>query len=403
MATQLDESAIADRINADSLRDILEKYTHNDVEICNYTIEDGAPKGQNFMSTVMRAKVTYKLHDDEQKTISMILKTGLVDSELAENSEYVFKIERDVYGPIMRQIRILLTSYGDCSVFGPKLIHDDTNLLVLEDLSEKGYKQPDRKQRLDMSHCKLLIRKLAKFHAATAVLGRKNPELFKLHTTSAFLDVANQLRLYYLNSIAECISLAKTTTELKQYENFLRTFGENVIERECAVFSQDNEEFPVLNHGDLWLNNVLWKYDSEGNVEDVLLIDYQECFYGSPGIDLNHFLYTSANNDVQSTGFEELIQIYVDELQSALLLFKYDATIPTLESILHEMKKKLDHAVVVTTCIVPALIIERTELATPENMLDDSEQARQARREVFTNPKFVEILKILLPKLAADQ
>lgn len=55
-----------------------------------------------------------------------------------------------------------------------------------------------------------------------------------------------------------------------------------------------------------------------------------------------------------------------------------------------------------TTCIVPALIIERTELATPENMLDDSEEALQARREVFTNPKFVEILKFLLPKFAAE-
>ncbi|XP_058448690.1 uncharacterized protein LOC131428663 [Malaya genurostris] len=389
-------------INVDYFTQVLEKYFGIDVVVISYYVEDGSPKGQNFMSSIIRATVTYCRCDDEWCTISLILKTGLPNPELARNVQYVLAIEKDIYGPVMRGIRDLLTSFGDYSRFAPKMFYEDINALVLEDLAVKGYTQPDRKTRLDMRHCKLLIRKIAKFHAATAVLGRKNRQLFQLHMTSGFLDQTNAIRLFYLNCISECISLTETVPELSDYRDFLCNFSKTMIERECDTFSREENGFNVLNHGDLWQNNALWQYDKEGNLQDVLLLDYQECFFGSPGIDLNQFLYSSANNDVQLNGFDDLIEIYVSELQSTLKMLEYDSDIPTFDTILNEMRKKRDHAVVVTTCMVPALIIEVPELATPENMLEDSDQARRARREVFSNPRFIEILKILLPRLAGD-
>ncbi|KAL9698130.1 hypothetical protein quinque_001571 [Culex quinquefasciatus] len=395
-------------INVEYFTKVLKAHFGEEVKVLGYALEHGAPKGQNFMSSIIRAKVTYcssgQNERNERSTISVILKTGLESPDLAESVQYVFEVEKDVYGTIMGKIRQLLESSGDCgTLFGPKLIYEDDDALVLEDLSEQGFKQPDRRSRLDLDHCKLLMLKLAKFHAATAVLSRKNRNLFELHMTSGFYDEQNPIRKYYQNCVKECTSLAATIPDLASYEEFFIDLECSVIERECSTYYRDEDAFNVLNHGDLWLNNVLWKYDTEGKVIDLSLIDYQECFFGSPGIDLNHFLYTSANNDVQRNGFDDLVQIYVTELRSSLRAFKYDATLPTLETIQHEMHKKRDHALVMTTCIVPALIIERTELATPENMLDDSEEALQARREVFTNPKFVEILKFLLPKFAGEE
>ncbi|XP_055549834.1 uncharacterized protein LOC129732727 [Wyeomyia smithii] len=388
-------------ISGDYFARILEQYFGTEVVVVSFSIEDGSPEGQNFMNSIIRARITYCRRDnDEWSTTSLILKTGLSNPELARNVQYVLRIEKDIYGPIMREIDDLLAGSGDFCSFGPRLIYEDQDALVLEDLALKGYSQPDRKARLDMNHCVLLIKKIAKFHAATAVLGRKKRELFHLHMGSGFLDPTNAIRLYYMNCIAECILLTETVPDLTYYRDFLCDFAKTMTERECSTFSREDEEFNVLNHGDLWQNNALWRYDPQGFVQDVLLIDYQECFFGSPGVDLNHFLYSSANNDVQRNGFGELIEIYVNELQVTLKMLNYDLKVPTLNTIQQEMIKKRDHAVIVTTCIVPALIMERPELATPENMLDDSDQARRARRETFTNPKFVEILKILLPQLA---
>lgn len=44
-------------------------------------------------------------------------------------------------------------------------------------------------------------------------------------------------------------------------------------------------------------------------------------------------------------------------------------------------------------------MIENSENANPENFIADGEGAAEIRREVYGNPKFVEILKYFLPKI----
>ncbi len=42
-------------------------------------------------------------------------------------------------------------------------------ILVLDDLSGFGYMMKDRKMGIDLEHAKLVLSKLAKFHAASAI------------------------------------------------------------------------------------------------------------------------------------------------------------------------------------------------------------------------------------------
>lgn len=72
-------------------------------------------------------------------------------------------------------------------------------------------------------------------------------------------------------------------------------------------------------------------------------MDYQESFVGSPAFDLNHLLYSSANSEIQRAGFEELVQLYTDELRDALRQFKYDGPLPDLARVQSEMATKRDH------------------------------------------------------------
>ncbi|XP_049284915.1 uncharacterized protein LOC125764588 [Anopheles funestus] len=393
-------------IDRDYFTRVLETYLHADVTVQRYELASGCAGGQNFMSAILRATVHYTLASSEPgrtETVSLIVKTKLTNPELAEETDQlnVFGIEKTVYGPVLKAVRELLTSFGDCTQFAPRFIYEDEHALVLEDLAVKGYRQPDRRARLDLPHMRLIVQKLAKFHAATAVLGRKNRDLFSVLESSSFATEGNPIHLFYANAIQHCIDQTVRVPELSQYSDFLRSFLEHAIEREAKSYEYDRTGFNVLNHGDMWLNNLLWKYDADGTVNDVMMVDYQESFYGSPAFDLNHLLYSSANSAIQRAGFDELVQLYTDELQSALRQFKYDAPLPDLARVRAEMASKRDHALIVTTCIVPPLIVENSELATPENMLGDHEEAIRTREEIFSNPKFIEILSILLPRLMA--
>lgn len=50
---------------------------------------------------------------------------------------------------------------------------DQPALLVLEDLMPLGFRMADRRAGLDLDHCLLLIRNLARFHGSSAALCEK--------------------------------------------------------------------------------------------------------------------------------------------------------------------------------------------------------------------------------------
>jgi thiamine kinase-like enzyme len=89
----------------------------------------------------------------------------------------------------------------------------------------------------------------------------------------------------------------------------------------------------TLVHADLWTNNILFKQDSDGNSNDVKIIDYQMSFWGSPNADLIYLLFTSVMDDVKVKHFDEIIEFYYVELRRSLELVKYGEYIPTVEEL----------------------------------------------------------------------
>lgn len=130
-----------------------------------------------------------------------------------------------------------------------------------------------------------------------------------------------------------------------------------------------------------------------------LQVDYQECFWGSPGVDLNHFLYTSCDFDVHENHIDELIKYYHEHLADALKEIGF-SKIPSLVDIQEEFIRKADQGLTVLCSIVPVMMIEDANNANPENFIADGEGAAAIRREVYENPKFIDALKFFLPKFA---
>jgi hypothetical protein len=95
---------------------------------------------------------------------------------------------------------------------------------------------------------------------------------------------------------------------------------------------------------------------------------------------------------------KEVIQLYHESLAATLRDLKHPK-IPTLAQIQSEFDRKSDQALVVAFSIIPVLMIENADNANPEFFLADTEEAAAVRAEVFGNPKFLEFLQFLLPRI----
>lgn len=95
----------------------------------------------------------------------------------------------------------------------------------------------------------------------------------------------------------------------------------------------DHNDFNVINHADLWTNNIMFQYAKEGQLLDTYFVDYAFPKYGSPAQDLIYFIISSLQVDIKIKQFDHLIQYYHENLVENLQLLKYPKKIPTLKDI----------------------------------------------------------------------
>jgi hypothetical protein len=62
----------------------------------------------------------------------------------------------------------------------------------MQDLCAEGFKMAERRHGLDFSHCLLVMRMLARFHAASIVLHDRDPELMSLYDQNFFSEPATR-------------------------------------------------------------------------------------------------------------------------------------------------------------------------------------------------------------------
>jgi hypothetical protein len=79
---------------------------------------------------------------------------------------------------------------GNFEPLFPKCIYACKTFLVLEDLSAAGFGMGERRDGLDVEHCLLVMRSLARLHAASAVLHQQDPGSMKEYDTSFLCDPA---------------------------------------------------------------------------------------------------------------------------------------------------------------------------------------------------------------------
>ncbi|KAJ8866927.1 hypothetical protein PR048_032789 [Dryococelus australis] len=226
--------------------------------------------------------------------------------------------------------------------------------LVMEDLSESGFKMASRMSGLDLDHSKLVISRLGQFHAASVALHSQEPGVFEKFLTNVFVGSNNHMTNLLSESLKSVAEKVQNWPEVgHRYFEKLRQLSETGVHRLEKAVKRDDQDFNVLTHGDTWTNNMMFRYNEDGKVSDMIFLDFQCCYYGSPVLDLHYFLYTSPTPEVRSRHMDELVECYHSSLSKTLARLGCGSQCPSLEIIREKMIIRNFMGVFTVFCIKP--------------------------------------------------
>lgn len=287
---------------------------------------------------------------------------------------------------------------------------DETQLLVLQDLSQSGYKCADRVQKLDLEHCIYAVRSLAKLHALSVKLESTVglPESVKRNAIFS-ADRASDLTAILARGIATFIDCVPQ--HVKQlYPNVIADFTQ--LSAEKLIRANDDcsrsTRFQVLNHGDFNVNNIMYKYEYDeafGLVKSVKLIDFQLSHWNGPANDLLFFTITSMRFDVYRKHFASLLQIYSDTANKILRrlgcpVSSYNVSVNAL---LDDLDTLYPYALYVLSCVLPFIMFDPQDPIDTKSLIKHDQIDVSDRKDALYRKSYQETMIRWLQHFAAQK
>ncbi|GAB0088771.1 LOC111604862 [Sergentomyia squamirostris] len=367
-------------------------------------IEPATSIGDNFMSTMYRVLVKYHFGDDDIKTLSLIVKLmpeSSVVEKIAE-SYNAFPKEAEMYSKIIPGLEEIWLRVGQPVQFGPKCWYssnDPVPVIVMDDLKSFDYKMLPRREGLGLKEAEAVISKLAKFHAASLLYYKENGPYHPYFNERIPRTNDNEgLGLFYNIMHAGLIEMLEGWDFGKPYLPKLKKWKGKIFDTNCKLTKAEEKSFNVLNHGDAWTNNTMFKY-FKGSPE-VLFVDYQLCIWTTPAIDLLYFIFNACHLDIQIAHFDNLIKLYHSELVSAMTHLNIPDKTPSLEEIKNVVHRKGFFGAMLIIETLPVLKSDPTLNINIDVILNpDSEEGLTMRRALFASETLKNIYIRLLPFL----
>lgn len=270
--------------------------------------------GNNYCSEIMKLQVEYKISEETHEKF-FILKVPF------EVPAYKLFAEHGMYDKETFMYENILPIFHQSTGFnpGPKHYHTTkSNSLLLEDLCASGYRMEDRHKQLNFEECQAILSTLAAFHAASYHLHQMNPALIGAVAHETYFTHRSYVKERLEAGLDTWSKILQSEQISSKFIQTLPTLIDEILLDLPLILSGSIFEFNVLNHGDLWTTNILFKRDKNGQIEAAKMIDFQNCRWTSPAIDLILFATTSIKFDVYDRRFEELLQVYLRTLNQTL-------------------------------------------------------------------------------------
>ncbi|XP_046803878.1 uncharacterized protein LOC111676013 [Lucilia cuprina] len=387
---------------------LFEEFLENDFpnyrKIKDFTVRPAVKTGENYMTVVLRIALNVELYNGTATTTSYMVKIKPIPEKLQFMIKEwkLFDKERITY---MKYLRIFENYYQNagCKIkLAPRLLDptkcniNDDDVLILEDLRLKGFKNFNRHLGLDLLHTKAVLKKLAQLHAASDNYFIENGPLSTIYdkSLSSDLDLFEDHRKKLGELFRENLDLYGN---FKYLEEKLKIFFETKPDPFQLQSDWKTNNFNVLNHGDCWTNNIMFQYDDNDQLNETLFVDFQMSRFGTPAQDLYYLLLSSTNLEVKLKYFDYFIYYYHQQLVEHLKLLNYKGKIPTLKEIHMELLKHDYWAYPTINHLMVILLCESRHDANVDNLINEDNE--EFKRSMYKNDLYVKHMNILIPWL----
>ncbi|XP_069690902.1 uncharacterized protein [Periplaneta americana] len=357
----------------------------NNITVISSEVKAATVPGDNYVSDMYRAVVKFKRGSDTVEK-SIIVKASKPTSEgvMAKitSETNIFYQETAAFTMIFPEMYNLLNEVPSLSnqPFSAKYLYsyhsnESTSSILLEDLKVSGFRLAEKKSGLDLKHCLLVMRTIARFHAVSLVLHQKDPEIFKSFMVHAlYTGKDTGMEAIITGGVSNAAREVETWPDFKEkFARKLYNLRDTAMEQWIAGIVRNENEFNVLCHGDLWFNNMMFRYsDDTGEVEEVRFVDFQLTYWTSPVMDLQYFMHSSASAEVLEHS-EVLIQEYYSTLCEILTLLKHPHLQPTMSLINEELEKRSRFAVIASIAGRSVVLADKSKIPDMNNVVQEKE------------------------------
>ena len=301
----------------------------NDQDFLSFEAENATKKGENFMGDLASVKITYPNGQNRHWIIKMLKEDSTPGGFNLGRLLGLFQNEVNMYEILIPALNNLSNEIK-LGTNVPKVFaqtKQGQEALVLEHMAQFGW-SPIRnaKQGLDFKHVAQVLEWLATFHGLSCALLEIDPNFLENNPT--FLPLSQRLpppmKAMMKKSAKHMdrdtfVASAELLDEddSKKFSTWMKSlFDEkqiDIVDLRGTMQKAEKGRLNAINHLDPWFNNVLCKY-SDDHLEEVLLLDFQNCGYCNVGNDLAHFLLCSTTKQFRAENLDSVLKIYHDKL-----------------------------------------------------------------------------------------
>lgn len=344
-STNVGEEDTPHWLNREFLATILSEEEKKNISVTCMDVKTAVSKGENYLSTLYRIMVECNESNggNGRKKYFLILKT-LPKGELLQKlvcDSQSFEKEMQMYSSTLPAM-YCATKANLRPMSARYMPTNMNNVIVLEDLQQLGYKMANRHTGLDLEHCEMTVRALARFHATSVALHNSDPACMDMYSEGLYKDTEEGRERTHAHLSYNLQNLASRIEKWPGYEpcaDKIREMIPTATDQMIKFLQPKKDSLNVLNHGDCWVNNIMFHYSKEtGKVDDIRLVDFQLARFSSPVLDLQYFLCTSTNDEVRFRQRDHLLSEYHAEFRNTLEVLDLDPNQYTLEQLKEEFE-----------------------------------------------------------------
>lgn len=269
-------------LNSTYFEEILRRSHRNtSIKVNDVRAEPCSETADGFLSTMLRVHVRFFMnskHESETFVLKLSPSKEVALEKVGVNGYNVQNKEMLFYEVVAPQVEKILKKVGDEDRLMPEVaaVDRDHDVIVFADLKALNFVLADKMVGLDEAQVRMVLKKLAKFQAATLIIKQEHSDAFDFFDAGMFSRKITQFNDAFLSIFEVATEEVATWSGYEKYAEKMNLLRGEFIERATQCFDVKEGEFCVLNHGDVWTNNVMFKKEGP---PDALLV---KCFPTQP-------------------------------------------------------------------------------------------------------------------------